>query len=777
MANIPQTKVENNFTQGLKTEFTGLNFPENAATDTDNCVFTLIGDVTRRSGIDYETNLTQNTINRTGNAISTYKWNNVGGDGSTQIVVEQVGTTLYFFRSSSATIVNPLSSQKLASTVDLTPFIVTGNTNTNTFECQFTDGNGYLFVFHPYIEPFYCTYSAGTITATKITLRIRDFNGIIEPGVADNLRPSSLTIEHNYNLRNQGWTSGSPWNASSSTLNTYSLGSHTWTVSSSTLPISGGQIINVVGSDAVRAPGQSFALSGTVTSYVGTTLTLNVNSLSDPLSTGAQLDTWTFTTANVGFITTWFNTAGNFPSNADVWWQFKNTSNAFDPATTISNVTLNSGPAPKGFYILNAFNQQRSLVSGVASITDVTTTIRPKTGTWFQGRVWYTGVDASFTATGDAPYSTWTENIYFSQIVNNTSQFGNCFQINDPTSETLFDLLATDGGVIQIQGCGSIYKLFPIQNGMLVFAANGIWFITGSQGIGFSANDYTITKISGIQSISSTSFVTVMGYPLFWNEEGIYSVSPSQSGALSVENLCIGTILSFYANIPVSSKKYVKGDYNPLDYVVQWTYRSTEATDVTTRYEYNRMLNFNVHNKAFFPYTVSGTPKVNGIIYVASPGGSTAPDPVFKYLASRPSSSTYQLSFAEEHDDTHFVDWFQQDSIGVNYTSYFIAGYKLHGQALRKFQPEYIYMYSRNDVNTAYKLQGIWDYAINRNSGKFSSIEVRTITDDPTHFSSVVRKHRVRGHGLVLQFKVISVDGKQFDVMGWSIWENINQGI
>jgi len=51
---------------------------------------------------------------------------------------------------------------------------------------------------------------------------------------------------------------------------------------------------------------------------------------------------------------------------------------------------------------------------------------------------------------------------------------GNCYQVNDPTSDQLFDLLPTDGGVIVIQGCGSIYKLFPLQNALLVFAANGV---------------------------------------------------------------------------------------------------------------------------------------------------------------------------------------------------------------------------------------------------------------------------------------------------------------
>src|SRR6267142_2686308 len=117
MAQQVDTFVENNFTKGLITESTGLNFPENAATATDNCEYTLIGDVLRRQGITNEVNATSITVDRTNKAISSYKWNNVGGDGSTQIVVEQLGSQLFFYRSSAATAASPLSTQLLPSVV------------------------------------------------------------------------------------------------------------------------------------------------------------------------------------------------------------------------------------------------------------------------------------------------------------------------------------------------------------------------------------------------------------------------------------------------------------------------------------------------------------------------------------------------------------------------------------------------------------------------------------------------------------------------------------
>lgn len=188
-----QQTVQNNFKEGFKTEFTGLNFPENAATDTQNCVYSYIGDVSRRGGFNYESNFGLNLISTNGVARSTFRWLNAGGDGQTQILVEQIGATLYFFLSSASTANAPLSKQRLGTTVDITGFIAVGSSaDPSGQECQYSIGNGYLFVFHPACDPFYCIYNSGIITANIINLQIRDTVGIPEPGVPDNFRPNSL---------------------------------------------------------------------------------------------------------------------------------------------------------------------------------------------------------------------------------------------------------------------------------------------------------------------------------------------------------------------------------------------------------------------------------------------------------------------------------------------------------------------------------------------------------------------------------------------------------
>lgn len=767
------TSVENNFTKGLVTEFTGLNFPENAATDCDNVEFTIVGDVLRRYGIDLETNYAITSATTVNVAKNSYKWDNAGGDGNSQLIAVQSGTTVYFYSVTSATTTTPISASRIASTVTLTSFTAPGGFFDVTSACEFTDGNGYLFIFHPSCNPIFCSYSAGAITATGIDIQIRDFNGIFESGVNDNLRPSTLTTNHTYNLLNQGWTSGNSWAASSTTVNSIGTGAKVFTVAAGISGISGGQSVTCFGVQRYYPGGPIYTygyLFGTVTSYAGSTLTLSISSTNDVGGSGSYGE-WTIGPTSTGYVGTWFTAVGNYPSNADQWWRFKNTSNVFDPATTQANTSVGLGSAPKGHYILSAFNQTRTAASGVSGLTDITTTLRPTNGCWFQGRIWYTGVNSSFPASGTAQYTTWTENIYFSQVVNKIDDFSRCYQTNDPTAEDLNSLLPTDGGVIVIQGSGAIYKLFPIQNGLLVFAANGVWFITGSQGIGFAANDYTITKISNIQSISTTSFVNVMGLPYFWNEEGIYQVKPSQSGSLTVESVTVGTILTYYEEIPIESKKFVRGAYHPIDYTIQWVYRSTNSTDTTTKYTFDKALNFNVFNKAFYPYTFDTTVGyVSCINYVAGPGGATTIPPGFKYLTI----VTSDLSFADIHDTT-YVDWASQGD-GIDFESYFVTGYKLHGQAQRRFQIPYLYVYSRNNnEEQSYKIQSRWDFTTSGNSGRWSSQQLTYI--DSVYQSTVFKRHRLRGHGLVLQIKITSVSGEPFDIIGWSAYEAQNTSV
>src|SRR6185369_1236608 len=88
--------IENNFTAGLKTDFTGLNFPENACTETENCFFSVFGNARSRDSINFEENhVNQGVVSDL--AISTYLWRSVNGDGDVNFWVVQVGGAVSFY--------------------------------------------------------------------------------------------------------------------------------------------------------------------------------------------------------------------------------------------------------------------------------------------------------------------------------------------------------------------------------------------------------------------------------------------------------------------------------------------------------------------------------------------------------------------------------------------------------------------------------------------------------------------------------------------------------
>lgn len=697
--------VENSFIKGLVTEATGMNFPEQAVTETYDCVFDIDGSVYRRNGFDLEPNFTTKAIDRSNKVIKDYLWQNVAGNGNVTVVVLQVGPTLYFWEADGTGI---FSTGAQTTTVTLTP--VSGAPVPDAVEVQFTDGNGYLIVVHPYCEPMRISYdtSSHTATATNITIQIRDFEGAVNDVLAIDARPTStlgaLDKFHHYNLLNQGW--------------------------------------------------------------------------------------------NDTNLATWDTAQTTMPSNVDVMWRFVDSSNNFSATSAIiASVVQGNTPAPNGHFILSLANQDRSTASGIASLVSTTTSFqRPSVVSFFAGRVFYAGIN----------FVGFNSNIYFTQIIQNTMQYGNCYQQNDPTASDVFDLLPDDGGVLSIPEAGTIFKLQTVPGGLAIFAANGVWFLTGSTGLGFTASDYALLKIADVSTISDTSFVNVNGYPVWWNSEGIYALSGSDSGTMPiVKSLTWDTFKTFYDGIPVSSKRYARGFFDKTDGIVRWLYKSTGTSELNATYEYDRVLNFNLRTNAFYPWTISdtGTVKVHAILstelitrpvtvnnvidlssnnvidlssnQVISFTESGNDDQQFdKYVVSYFDGSNYQFTFAERTDDT-FRDWEKFDAFGINYNSYFITGYKLRGQAIRKFQNNWIDVVSRLDSEVSYRFQGLWDYAITGSgTGRWSTNQFINHTD--LNYSNVFRRLKVRGHGKALQFRVSSVENEPFDIIGWSSGITLN---
>jgi len=212
---VATSRLVNRNVLGLVTEASALSFPENASQDELNMEIMRDGSRRRRRGVDVEPTSTdfapdENDLNIEEediwrSEVVSYKWESVNGTPNLAFIVVQVGPTLAFFNAGTAPITAGFNEDY---NVELDQWEV--NAADIQFErCQFTAGNGKLFVSHPKLDPIKIEYDSDTDTmeVSRISLRIRDLEGL-DDELEVNERPSTLSEEHKYNLRNQGWFPG-----------------------------------------------------------------------------------------------------------------------------------------------------------------------------------------------------------------------------------------------------------------------------------------------------------------------------------------------------------------------------------------------------------------------------------------------------------------------------------------------------------------------------------------------------------------------------------------
>lgn len=286
-------------------------------------------------------------------------------------------------------------------------------------------------------------------------------------------------------------------------------------------------------------------------------------------------------------ITAYHNQTSMYPSNALVWWYGKDGNGDFN-AEALTKVYFGTTPAPKGHYILDYFDQDRSTASGVANLPKVTKDRYCVDTAFFAGRFFYLT----------------SSTVLFSQIVKEDARnINKCYQDADPTSQRISDIIATDGGEIIFQelGYGKALKKYPI--GMLVFGTKAVYSITSTSGSVFSATQYLTQFVTHAGAISGKSVVGVEDVVFYWSPQGIYKivvdkVSGTQAIASSVS---ANTIQHWYNNLPGFSKENCVGVYDYTNRRVVWMY-PTDENDLENR---NGLLVYYLDFDAFMPSKVS----------------------------------------------------------------------------------------------------------------------------------------------------------------------------
>jgi hypothetical protein len=471
-----------------------------------------------------------------------------------------------------------------------------------------------------------------------------------------------------------------------------------------------------------------------------------------------------------------------------------------------------------GHFILDFFEKDRFSVSRVAGLTVERETSRFSTVCSAFSRVFYAGLNSEKNS-GVVLFSKTVE--AFSTISNpDLGGLGDCLQINDPTSETLSDLLDSDGGVIRIPDAIRIRQLHFFNNAVYVFADNGVWQIRGVDDV-FKATAFAVVKISSVGLVNRDSLVSADGVPFWWSDFGIHTLQFDANSLNVVEqNLSITTIQSFFDSIPIMSRATCQSVYDSVNKVIYWMYQDNIPSAPN---KYNNFLVLNLPLQAFYPWRLAddderyyavGAAFYDGYLFgsdtsqvvdgsgndvVTATGDNVIVDSAVTMTTGDPTLvlllrdvRNNQLTMGGFNDET-FKDWGSAD-----YSSYAEAGVTFLGDAMARKTTPYFDIYLRRtetgwsgNETTGYDpvrpssllVKAFWDFKTTPSSAAQQAYRMKDVpVVDQFNLSefgateTVLRTRlKIRGSGRAVKFRFESETGKDFVLIGYGYLSGNNR--
>jgi hypothetical protein len=521
-------------------------------------------------------------------------------------------------------------------------------------------------------------------------------------------------------------------------------------------------------------------------------------------STGSPSAARIYDTQNAGWVGTKGAAAlaayGSYPPLTLPWYAGKDASGDFS-VTEWEKIYSGSSLIGNGHFILDFFNKVRSGLS-----TEIETS-KFKSVASFAGRVFYAGLESSKNS----------GTILFSRQIDSLDDLGNCFQVNDPTSEDLSDLLDTDGGRIVIPDAVNIKYLYAYGANLYVFADNGVWSINGVDNV-FRATEYSIQSISSVGILSAETFVEAEGIPFWWSKFGIHALTFDQvSGLAKEENISVGTIQTFWDDISQDSKSRVTALYDRINKEIYWAYPEDGETNVN---KFNKFLILDTVLQAFYPWTVSdevaNTDYIMGFSFYSGFGSDqlvldvvSAADDVISnsddvistqytdYITGDPAivllirdGATGKVTMGTFSSST-YLDWGT-----TNYSSYAEAGYDFKGDLFYQKTSPYVITYMRTtetgwtgDEIAGYEpinpsslfVSSFWDFkstpsSVAQQAYRFKTMPVVGDLNTWDYPSSVISTRlKLRGKGRSTRLRFESEQGKDFILLGYGVIDARNQ--
>lgn len=448
-----------------------------------------------------------------------------------------------------------------------------------------------------------------------------------------------------------------------------------------------------------------------------------------------------------------YNTAtSRYPRLTLPWFAAKDASGDFDEAAwrKLSDFSSLSG---NGSFILFAFLKDRSLASGISGIPKAGTVNRPRAVGAFQRRIFYSGVKGEFSNL-----------IYFTKVIETENDYSVCHQVNDPTSELTPDLVDNDGGVIQIDEARNIVHLHSIRDRILVFAENGVWAISGRDGV-FRAGDYFVSRLTDVGMDNRKSFIDADGTPVWWSQTGIHSLEVDNvTRQFTENNIAISSIQTFLDGIESAEKQSVQGAFDNINKKAYWLYK-----DKTTG-QYLNLLVFDTLLRAWSPFKFSvDTEESNSLLGITfdnlfqtvdSFEGSTF-RPLVRFWVANDDSSSVNLTVAE-FSKSSYLDWGSEV-----YPAYVESNFDFSGDLKTRKSNQSITVMLENIDDSSCIMKSFWEFRDDLTASQevFRPSRFLTLNDTP-----VITRNKIRGRGRVLTVRFEATPGKGFTLLGFETW-------
>ena len=733
-------KAYRSFVKGLITEANQLTFPENASIDEANFVLNRDGSRSRRLGVDYESSYALTATGLTATDIkegkqSFHVWESPDGDTSVSLGLVRIKDKIWFMNlltdSPSANLKNGGSPITIASL---------SNSKIETSVIN----NKCVIVSKDLPRPVLLTYAktTGLVTQSTIQLEIRDIYGVDDTLLLDT-RPTTLSNEHKYNLRNQGWNKNIVTSSGADAIDyTYTeLGQYPSNADNWTL----GKISNTASADYEKYDPD----------------TLVKNSFSN------------YQIAKGSFIIDAFERGVGRMNASDV-------TSGLPTDREEGNISTITSYAQRLFY------------SGVES--DVTgSDIRSPN---YSGYIFFSKVIKADDDLGKCHQEADPTDPGINDLIDTD---GGSIQIPDITrvvkiiSSQASVLVFAENGVWEVYGDtgGFIATSFQaskistngITNGDSVVNVNGNFIYWSKAGIYLLKPDTASGRFAA-ESLSLTSIQDLyLKIPEIAKDfcKGIYDEKENRVRYLYNDSTDYSS-----SNYPNSYNKELIYDLT----LKAWSKNelSSLASDSPYVADYVAMPGYSVSARE--ESVVAGTDTVlitAGDTVVIPDDVATSRTEQFSFLTIVGTSFTLS-----KYNGSDFLDWKTKDSVGVDYSSYLYTGYELFGDIMKEKQVPYLFLYlqktedgftaSGDDLvfknQSSCKVQAQWGWSNSAANGKwgkeFQAYRIlRNYTPSgasdtyDSGDSMVVTKNKLRGSGKCLSLYIRSEAGKDMKLLGW----------